>query len=174
VIWVVDELKKPLHYRLRLRLASRLTDAQSDTHARAAYDSAIAAKGGLASGQRKRWAARVAQRRGKTELAARPIVKVRAARIVVSPWRPPIRSIGGALMKSRHGVAVFAEVPPMGISLRGNCRRTKRNCRACEKGEGSVHHRLLRCPQPTFKLRVNGSMRTRFRPTGLQLVKTLT
>src|SRR5260370_19277889 len=86
----------------------------------------------------------------ETELAARPIVKVREAWIVVSRWRPPIRSIGGALTESRHGVAVLAEVPPMGISLRGNCHRTKRNCRARDKCEGSFHHRHLPCPQPTF------------------------
>jgi hypothetical protein len=72
VIWVVDELTKPPHYRLRLRLDSRLTDAQSDTLPRAAYDLAIAAKRGLASGQQERWAARVAQRRGsETELVPR-------------------------------------------------------------------------------------------------------
>jgi hypothetical protein len=175
VIWVVDELKKPPHCHLHLRLASRLTDAQSDTLARLHMTPRLLRK--VVSRSDNENAGQCESPSivaSETELAARPIVKVRTARIVVSSWRAPIRSIGGALTKSRHGVAVLAEVRAMSISLWGVCHRTKRNCRRLREERRFRSSSTPSLSSACFQLRVNGSMRTRFRPTGLQLVKTLT
>src|SRR6266481_3741586 len=82
-------------------------------------------------------------------LAARPVLEVWAAWIVVSPRRGSVGSIHGA-PKPRAPVviAVSAEIPHMRVGVRRDRKPAKRNCRACEKSKDSVHHWLLRCPQP--------------------------
>jgi hypothetical protein len=114
-------------------------------------------------------------------LPPRHKLRVSTARIVVPPWRSPVRSIGRALTESRRDVvvAVLAEVPPMGVGLRRGRKRANRDCRACdccayEKTKGSMHHRLPRLSSACFQRRVNGSLQTGFRSAQLQIVNVLT